>query len=107
MARIGGDVTFLFLEVLPRLQPGVVVQVHDVFLPFEYRRDWVVDALRFWNEQYILQAFLAFNAAFRVLVANNYLNARHFDVLRNTFPTSPWWGGGSIWFQRLPDSPDK
>src|SRR5262249_6684164 len=34
--RIGGDVAFLFLEVLPRLQPGVVVQVHDVFLPHQY-----------------------------------------------------------------------
>lgn len=100
VARIGGDVTFLFLEVLPRLQPGVVVQVHDVFLPFEYGREWVVDALRFWNEQYVLQAFLAFNSAFRVLVANSYLNVRHSDVLRATFPTSPWWGGGSFWFQR-------
>jgi len=104
VARIGGDVTFLYLEVLPRLQPGVVVQVHDVFLPFEYGKDWVVDGLRFWNEQYVLQAFLAFNSAFRVLVANNYLNARHPDVLRSTFPTSPWWGGGSFWFQRRPDS---
>ena len=60
VARTGGDVTLLFLEVLPRLQPGVVVQVHDVFLPFEYPRDWVMDSLRFWNEQYLLQAFFAF-----------------------------------------------
>ncbi|HEY2325115.1 MAG TPA: class I SAM-dependent methyltransferase [Thermoanaerobaculia bacterium] len=100
VARIGGDVTFLFLEVLPRLQPGVVVQVHDIFLPREYRRDWVVDALRFWNEQYVLQAFLAFNSAFRVLLANSYLLARYPDALRETFPTSPWWGGGSFWMQR-------
>ncbi len=104
VARIGSDVTFLFLEVLPRLQPGVVVQVHDVFLPFEYRRDWVEDGLRFWNEQYLVQAFLAFNSAFRVLVANSYLNARYPDALRDTFPTSPWWGGGSFWFQRQPDA---
>jgi hypothetical protein len=100
VARTGGDVTFLFLEVLPRLQPGVVVQVHDVFLPFQYPRDWVVDTLRFWNEQYLLQAFLAFNSAFRLLLANSYFHARHPEVLRSTFPTSPWWGGGSFWFQR-------
>ena len=107
VVRTGGDVTFLFLEVLPRLQPGVVVQVHDVFLPHEYPREWVVDGLRFWNEQYVLQAFLAFNSAFRVLLANSYLDARYPDALRNTFPTSPWWGGGSLWFQRRPDSPDE
>lgn len=104
VTRAGGDVTFLFLEVLPRLQPGVVVQVHDVFIPFEYPRDWVVDGLRFWNEQYLLQAFLAFNSDFAVLLANSYLNARYPDALRNTFPTSPWWGGGSLWFHRLPAS---
>jgi hypothetical protein len=102
--RIGGDVAFLFLEVLPRLHPGVVVQVHDVFLPQQYPREWVVDGLRFWNEQYLLQAFLAFNSGFRVLLANNYLKARYPDVLRSTFPTSPWWGGGSFWFERRPES---
>jgi hypothetical protein len=107
VARTGGDVTFLFLEVLPRLHPGVVVQVHDVFVPFEYRRDWVVDTLRFWNEQYVLQAFLAFNSAFRVLLANSYLHARYPDVLPHTFPTSPWWGGGSFWFQRRHESSDE
>ena len=105
VVRIGGDVAFLFLEVLPRLQPGVVVQVHDVFLPQQYPREWVVDGLRFWNEQYLLQTFLAFNSAFHVLIANSYLEARYPEVLRSTFPTSPWWGGGSFWFQRRPDFP--
>jgi cephalosporin hydroxylase len=105
VVRIGGDVAFLFLEVLPRLRPGVVVQVHDVFLPHQYPHEWVVDGLRFWNEQYLLQAFLASNSAFRVVLANSYLEARYPDVLRSTFPTSPWWGGGSFWFQRRPDSP--
>ena len=57
--KIGSDVNYLFLEVLPRLRPGVIVHVHDIFLPFEYRRDWVLDELRFWSEQYLLQAFLA------------------------------------------------
>jgi hypothetical protein len=60
--KIGGDVNFLFLEVLPRLKPGVIVHVHDIFLPFDYRRDWVIDEFRFWSEQYLLQAFLTFNS---------------------------------------------
>ena len=99
--------TFLFLEVFPRLQPGVVVQVHGIFLPQPYPREWVVDGLRFWNEQYLLPAFLAFNSAFRLLLANSYLEARYPEVLRSTFPTSPWWGGGSFSFSaaaRLSDA---
>ncbi|MGH7983770.1 MAG: class I SAM-dependent methyltransferase [Candidatus Udaeobacter sp.] len=98
--KIGGDVNYLFLEVLPRLKPGVIVHVHDIFLPFDYRRDWVMDELRFWTEQYLLQAFLSFNSEFEVLMANTYLAHRYMEELKTTFTNSPWWGGGSFWMRR-------
>ncbi len=98
--KIGGDVNYLFLEVLPRLNPGVIIHVHDILFPFDYRRDWVMDELRFWTEQYLLQAFLAFNFEFEVLFANSYLGYRYMDDFKTTFPTSPWWGGGSFWMRR-------
>ena len=98
--KIGGDVNYLFLEVLPRLKPGVIVHVHDIFLPFDYRRDWVMDEFRFWTEQYLLQAFLTFNSEFEVLMANSYLGHYHKEDLKTTFPNSPWWGGGSFWMRR-------
>jgi Methyltransferase domain len=108
--KIGGDVNYLFLEVLPRLKPGVVVHVHDIFLPFEYRRDWVMDEFRFWSEQYLLQAFLSFNLEFEVLMANRYLAHKYRDDLKVTFanlanleaarPSSLRWVGGSFWMRR-------
>jgi hypothetical protein len=98
--KIGGDVNYLFLEVLPRLKPGVIVHVHDIFLPFEYRRDWVLDEFRFWTEQYLLQSFLAFNSEFEVLMANYYLSHYHQDQLKATFPDLSSWVGGSFWMQR-------
>ena len=98
--KIGGDVNYLFLEVLPRLKPGVIVHVHDILLPFDYRRDWVLDELRFWTEQYLLQAFLTFNSEFEVLMANSYLSRYHERDLKATFPSSPFWGGGSFWIRR-------
>jgi hypothetical protein len=91
--KIGGDVNYLFLEVLPRLKPGVIVHVHDIFLPFDYRRDWVMDEFRFWTEQYLLQAFLSFNSECEVLMANSYLAHRYMKELKATFANSPWWGG--------------
>ena len=100
--KIGGDVNYLFLEVLPRLNPGVIVHVHDILFPFDYRRDWVMDEFRFWTEQYLLQAFLAFNSQFEVLAANSYLGHYYLDDFKATFPTSPWWGGGSFWMRRKP-----
>jgi len=98
--KIGGDVNYLFLEVLPRLRPGVIVHVHDIFLPFDYRRDWVMEEFRFWTEQYLLQAFLSFNSEFEVLMANSYLAHRYMKELKATFANSPWWGGGSFWMRR-------
>ena len=100
--KIGGDVNYLFLEVLPRLRPGVIVHVHDIFFPFEYRRDWVLEEFRFWTEQYILQAFLTFNSEFEVLLANSYLNHYHQQDLKAAFPGLSSWAGGSFWMRRKP-----
>jgi len=108
--KIGGDVNYLFLEVLPRLKPGVIVHVHDIFFPFDYRRDWVKEEFRFWAEQYLLQAFLAFNSEFEVLMANRYLAYKYSEDLEAAFPSlekleadskqSISWGGGSFWMRR-------
>ena len=110
--KIGGDVNYLFLEVLPRLEPGVIVHIHDIFLPFDYRRDWVLNEFRFWTEQYLLQAFLTFNSEFEVLMANSYLAHGYLEdlkaafpsleKLRTTVPNSVRWGGGSFWMRRKP-----
>ena len=102
VVRTGGDVPFLYLEVLPRLRPGVIVHLHDVFLPREYPQSWLTEHHLFWNEQYLLHAFLLFNAAFEVLFANQYIALRHQAALRDVFPHSPWWDrGGSFWMRRM------
>jgi len=97
---IRGDFNYLFLELLPRLKPGVIVHVHDIFFPFDYPRDWVMDELRFWSEQYLLQAFLSFNSEFEVLIANHYLAHYYLADFKQTFPHSPSWSGGSFWMRR-------
>ena len=101
--KIGGDVNYLFLQVLPRLDPGVIVHIHDILLPFDYRRDWVMDEFRFWTEQYLLQAFLTCNSEFEVLFANSYMAHYHLAEFKESFPNSPWWGGGSFWMRRRAD----
>jgi predicted O-methyltransferase YrrM len=101
MCKIGSDVQFLFLEVLPRIRPGVVVHVHDIFMPVEYAKHWVLDWHRFWNEQYLLQTFLSFNGAFEVLWAGYWMHTKHPDLLTKAFPSykAGVWPG-SFWFRR-------
>jgi predicted O-methyltransferase YrrM len=70
--KLGSDVAFLLLEVLPCLAPGVVVHLHDIATSFEYPPEWY-DEGRAWNEAPALRAFLAFNRAFEILFFCDYL----------------------------------
>jgi predicted O-methyltransferase YrrM len=60
----GSDVTVFFMEILPRLKPGVIVHLHDIYLPDDY----ISGHLRqLWNEQYVLASALLFGTAFEIL----------------------------------------
>jgi len=83
--RSGNDVHFEFLEVLPRLKPGVFVHVHDISLPKPYPEVYYDNRL-YWNEQYLLQAFLAFNDAFDVVWAGNYMMLKYPEKMHAVFP---------------------
>jgi len=83
---VGSDVVREYLEILPRLKPGVIVHVHDIFLPSDYPRDAVLNRLWFWSEQYLLQAFLTFNSKFEVLWASSALHIHYPSVLEHCFP---------------------
>lgn len=101
VCRIFGDVNYIYLELLPRLNKGVLVHIHDIFFPREYPKHWLIQNKWFWNEQYLLRAFLAFNNAFEVLLCNSFLGLKHQDALKKTFPNSPWWEcGGSFWMRK-------
>jgi hypothetical protein len=78
--RMGGDVEIEYLEILPRLRPGVLVHVHDVNLPRRYPRTYF-DSGTYWNEQAVLQAFLAFNSRFEVVWPGAYMAFRHSAAL--------------------------
>ena len=84
--RIGGDVTHLLLEVLPRLKDGVFVHLHDIYLPWPYPRDWIAHNRWYWAEQYMLQSFLAFNPRTIVLWAAYAVFREHPDRLERSVP---------------------
>jgi Methyltransferase domain len=102
VAKVGSDVNYLFFEVIPRLKPGVMVHFHDVFLPDEYPKVWVIDEGRNWNEQYLLRAFLQFNTSWEVMWSAHFMGTRHRAAVQMTFPRYPaLGGGGSFWIRRL------
>ena len=99
VARTGSDVNWFFFEVLPRLKAGVMVHVHDIYWPDDYHDQWIYGDGLSWNEQYVLQAFLMHNDAYRVRLANHLLfRTREADV-RKIYPT--WPDGGSVWLEKV------
>lgn len=80
--RIDGDVAFLYLDVLPAVNPGVLVHVHDIPFPYNipypskiwiYDQDWPM----LWNEAMLLQAFLCYNDRYEIVMSTPML--RHFN----------------------------
>lgn len=100
--RPQGDVLFEYLELLPTLAPGVIVHVHDIFSPRNYLAHWLVDDVKFWNEQYLLEAFLTHNSAWRILGALNFLHHHHYDALKAVAPNLlPEREPGSFYLHRI------
>jgi hypothetical protein len=96
----GSDVNRIVLDLLPILAPGVIVHFHDIFLPFPYSRDHLDDA-HFWNEQYLLQAFLTENPAWEVLVGAQAVARAHPHRLREAIPSfAPGTSPGAFWIRR-------
>jgi hypothetical protein len=86
--RIGGDVNFLYLDIIPSLKPGVYIHAHDINLPYEYPEVYYTNPVFrvFWTEAYLLQAFLAFNHDFEVVLAMNYIQTNYMDKFCEAFP---------------------
>ena len=100
---MNSDVTALLLDVVPRLRPGVLVEIHDVLLPFDYPDKWIE---RYFSEQYLLAAYLlAEGSKFEVVLPHTFINTD--DQLRGIL--SPLWerpelenvktGGSSFWMR--------
>lgn len=83
--KVGGDVKYEYLEILPRLNNGVLIHIHDILLPAEYPRDYVFDLFRFWNEQYLLQAFLIFNRNYKILWMGKFMHISYPEELEKAF----------------------
>lgn len=103
VVKTGGDVPWIYNQILPRLRSGVVVHLHDAFLPGDYPEHWVREG-RAWNELYLIQAFLAFNSAFEIVFGTHWMRQNHWDLLQVAFPGLTDENrdrGSSLWIRRV------
>ena len=105
--KFQSDVCHEFLNILPVLPPGVWVHVHDIFFPADYYAEWLVEMRVAFNEQYLLEAFLAFNREFTAQCALHWLWLQHTEVMRQCWPAEvlpneDGKGASSFWMKRNP-----
>ena len=103
VSKIGSDVNYLLFEVLPSLKPGVLVHFHDIFYPFELPIHWVLEKRWFWNENYLLRAFLMHNKKYEIIAFNTYLQKIKLDWFSKEMPECLLGSEdtGSIWIQKM------
>lgn len=99
VVKCGSDLQLLIFEVLPQLQSGVFVHFHDVFYPFEYPSDWLTKGV-YWNEDYFLRAFLAYNSEWRICFFTTYVALMFQTFLEEHMPLCLKNPGGSIYIQK-------
>jgi hypothetical protein len=98
--RPQGDVLHEYLTIIPQLASGVIVHVHDIFSPRDYLDAWIRQDVRFWNEQYLLEATLGNAVRYEVIAALNLLKHDHYADLKRVCPfLEPTHEPGSLYFQ--------
>ena len=100
MVRPQGDVLHEYLTIIPSLNKGVYVHVHDIFTPHDYLEHWIKENVWFWNEQYVLEALLTGNESLEVVAALNFLKHKHYSDLHRVYPyLTPETEPGSFYFR--------
>jgi len=86
MIRPQGDVLHEYLTIIPSLNKGVYIHVHDIFTPHDYLDRWIKESVIFWNEQYLLEALLTDSSSLKVVAALNLLSRKYVNDFTKVCP---------------------
>jgi predicted O-methyltransferase YrrM len=84
--RPQGDVLKIYLEILPNLNKGVMVHIHDIYTPKNYLEKIIVKENKFWNEQYLVEALMTNKNKYEIYLLLNYLKNNSFKKLKDACP---------------------
>jgi hypothetical protein len=95
VVKTGSEVNYIVLEILPILPKGVLVQIHDIYLPYDYDRE-VLQNFIHPNETALVAAFLSCNTRYKILFSLSMLHYERWremqSVLPEYNPESDWRG---------------
>jgi hypothetical protein len=94
----GNDVVALYLDVVPRLNSGVLVHIHDIFLPYDYPYRWLRQKELRYSEAYVVHLLLTSRNDLEILWPAYYLQKTMSDFSRY-FPNCGGRVGTSLWLR--------
>ena len=93
------------LDIVPRLKVGALVHWHDIMIPINYSKTWIESGNKFWNESYMVHAFMLHNKCYKIVWASKYMQVKRPEVLSEIFsyfnPDDPNQQLSSFWIKRL------
>lgn len=99
VTKFNSDVNEIIFLILPLLKRGVLIHFHDIFFPFEQPKEWLEKGM-YWNETYLLKAFLMNNNQYDIEFFNNYIWNFHRDEAIKYIPIGAKNSGGSLWLSK-------
>jgi hypothetical protein len=85
VAKIGSDVNYEILEIVPQLKKDSIIHWHDIMMPSNYWKEWTYSKTKFWNESYLLHAFMLFNDSYEIIWASRYMQINNSLLLKKQF----------------------
>ncbi len=100
VSKTGSDVNYLMTEILPTLNKGVIIHIHDIFYPFEYPQEWLFDLRLNWNEIYTVHNFLLFNSSFEIVFFSDFMQQKLKEENHPGLPLFFKDRPGSLWLRK-------
>lgn len=98
VVKTGSDVNHILFNILPIVKAGVLIHFHDIFFPFEYPKNWVMQG-RNWNEVYFLRAFLSNNSDYQIIFFSDFLHKFYKENFK-AMPLCYKNTGGNLWLTK-------
>ena len=103
------DCCYELLEIIPALRPGVLIHVHDIYTPYDYPEELLLDQLRSFNEQYGLECLLSNSSDLEVVLPLYLMWKDHRNLLDELMPQATIRPPAAFWVQKkskTADAPD-
>jgi predicted O-methyltransferase YrrM len=101
VSKTGSDVNYLMTEILPLLNKGVIIHIHDIFFPFEYPKEWILEKRINWNEIYAVHNFLLFNSSFEIVFFSDFMQQKLKSNSNHELPLFFKDRPGSLWIRKV------